>query len=219
MPLYHLRKLKPVVKLLRQKGDLLVVYLDDFLILGRSYDECVYNVEQTLKLLSYLGFLNNYEKCSLIPSNICTFLGFVYNSKNLTRSLPEEKQNRILKMLRQFSSLLKCKIRDLSKIIGTLVSACPAIKYGFMHIKILERYKYLALKQSNGDYNKNLNMSQEILNSLIWFINKIPNTFNQIRINSYLIEVFTDASNSGWGATERVKVRLVFGQKTKRNFI
>lgn len=217
-PLVFTKILKPVVKLLRQKGVLLVVYLDDFLILGKSYDECEYNVTLTLKLLTHLGFLINYAKCSLIPNNKCTFLGFNYNSQNLTRSLPEEKQIRIGKMLRQFSCLSQCKIRDFSKIIGTLVSACPAIKYGFLHIKILERYKYIALKQSNGNYNKTLKIAQEILISLSWFINKIPNSINQIRINSYHIEIFTDASNSGWGAYHKGQSAFGFWSKDEKKF-
>lgn len=127
-PLIFTKILKPVVKRLRERGVSLVVYLDDFLILGRSLDECINNVNLTLDLLTYLGFLVNFQKCSLIPNKICTFLGFTYNSINMTLSLPKEKQLKLIKMLKRLSGLHICKIRNFAKLIGTVIAACPAIK-------------------------------------------------------------------------------------------
>lgn len=163
-PRIFTKLLKPLITSLREKGMMLVVYLDDFLILENS--ECVVNVRLTVELLSDLGFLINYPKCSLIPSNICTFLGFVYDSTYMRVSLPKEKQGRILAMLSHFLSLPECSIRDFAKLVGTLVSACPAIKYGFLHTKLLERHKYLALKKSRGNYDKRLKVSHYLLEGL-----------------------------------------------------
>lgn len=52
--------LKPVIRIpYRQK---LVVYLDDIVCFGPSYDECVINVKNTIKLLESLGFMLNKDK-------------------------------------------------------------------------------------------------------------------------------------------------------------
>jgi hypothetical protein len=54
--------MKPVISLLRRKGYLSVVHLDDSLLLGRSYLECQNNVNEAAKLLSELGFVIHLGK-------------------------------------------------------------------------------------------------------------------------------------------------------------
>ncbi|CAD6216741.1 GSCOCG00011357001-RA-CDS, partial [Cotesia congregata] len=56
-PLAFTKLLKPVINYLRLQGWLSVVYLDDFLCLGRSVDECSENLTQTIELLKKLGFI------------------------------------------------------------------------------------------------------------------------------------------------------------------
>ncbi|KAJ8913473.1 hypothetical protein NQ315_013853 [Exocentrus adspersus] len=199
-PLIFTKLLKPVVAYLRKEGVILVVYLDDFLILGRTREECTINLEITVKLLVHLGFLINYKKCNIFPNTICTFLGFSYNSDSMTISLPEEKKFRLIELLKRLLSLRECRIREFAKIIGTLVSACPAVNYGFLHTKLFERHKYLALKQSRGNYDEKMEISSELSSEINWFINILPKSFKSIRVNSYNMEIFSDASRSGWGA-------------------
>ncbi|XP_025835996.1 uncharacterized protein LOC112906304 [Agrilus planipennis] len=192
--------LKPVIKFLREKNVILVVYLDDFLILGQSFDECMHNVKLTINLLNYLGFLINYEKCNLLPSNSCAFLGFIYDSNTMSISLPDDKRERILKILKRLLKISECTIRRFSRFLGTIVSACPTIKYGFLHTKIFERQKMLALKKSGGNYNALMKISAYLIDDLNWFIKNVPKSFNNIRVDKYHMEIFTDASGSGWGA-------------------
>lgn len=112
-----------------------------FRILGKSFEQLRNSVKLTWDMLTYFGFLINFKKCSLFPNNICTFLGFTYSS-NMTVSLPEANKIGIIEMLRNFSRLNKSKIRNVAKLIGTIVCVCPAIKYGFVNTKYFERQKY-----------------------------------------------------------------------------
>ncbi|KAJ8921724.1 hypothetical protein NQ315_010634 [Exocentrus adspersus] len=123
-----------------------------------------------------------------------------YNSDSMTISLPEEKKFRLIELLKRLLSLRECRIREFAKIIGTLVSACPAVNYGFLHTKLFERHKYLALKQSRGNYDEKMEISSELSSEINWFINILPKSFKSIRVNSYNMEIFSDASRSGWGA-------------------
>ncbi|VEN50492.1 unnamed protein product [Callosobruchus maculatus] len=41
------------------------------------------------------------------------------------------------------------------------MAACPAIKYGWAHTKVLERAKFLALLNSKGNYNKEMVVTAE----------------------------------------------------------
>lgn len=57
--------MKEVVTHLRQRGFKSVVYLDDICCIGDNYEDCMNNVNETIKLLECLGFIVNYDKSAL----------------------------------------------------------------------------------------------------------------------------------------------------------
>lgn len=75
-------------------------------------------------------------------------------------ALPVKKSVNISNMITALLQKHSCTIRELAQVIGKLVAACPAITYGWAHVKILEHDKYTALKNSKGKYNKKLTLSE-----------------------------------------------------------
>jgi hypothetical protein len=75
--------MKQVVASLRARGFIPVVYLDDFWIMGNSYEDCLQNVQKTISFLTQLGFIVNERKSTLTPSHTWQFLGFIFNSKTM----------------------------------------------------------------------------------------------------------------------------------------
>ncbi|XP_067204231.1 uncharacterized protein [Linepithema humile] len=67
-PYIFTKILRPVVTFLRNQGYQSVVYLDDFLLLGSSADECRANILASVNLLQSLGFVINFSKFYLDPS-------------------------------------------------------------------------------------------------------------------------------------------------------
>ncbi|XP_059062817.1 uncharacterized protein LOC131855559 [Achroia grisella] len=115
-------------------------------------------------------------------------------------SLPIEKRNNISNLIDRFRSLQKCTIREFSQLIGVLVSACPALKYGWLYTKILERQKYLALKLHNS-YDKQIKLTESMLPELEWWRKNIISSTNTLRPDeNFVMEIFSDASRTGWGA-------------------
>lgn len=49
--------MKPIVNKLRSEGILFIIYIDDILIINKSYNLCKRNVEKTINLLEHLGLL------------------------------------------------------------------------------------------------------------------------------------------------------------------
>lgn len=199
-PYIFTKILKPVVKKLRENGVVLVVYLDDILIISRTEDECKNNINLTKNLLENLGFVINSEKSELTPSKNCKYLGFILNSVSFSVELPLEKRKSIGNLAEKFSKKKSCKIRELARFLGTLVAACPAIQYGWLYTKRLEREKFLALKNSNNDFNAKMNISDTVIEDIEWWIRNAKTMINPIRTNSYTKVIFTDASLSGWGS-------------------
>jgi hypothetical protein len=200
-PYVFTKLLKPVMHYLRSKGYISVIYLDDIWCCGRSYSECHNNVQETIKILSNLGFLINYEKSSVSPSQCVKFLGFLIDSQKYIVSLPTEKREKIKYTIQKFASMKHCKIRELAQLTGLLVSACPAIDYGFLHTKEFERQKFIHLNKYNDDYESVMPLSHKLVPEFQWWLSHIDTSFSTIKCNNYVIEIFSDSCLKGWGAS------------------
>ncbi|CAG9128656.1 unnamed protein product [Plutella xylostella] len=199
-PRVFTKLMKEVVNHLRTKGYRSVVYLDDLLCIGDTYVECSDNVSRTLELLKCLGFVINHDKSNLEPRQVCKFLGFIYNSIDMSLSLPDDKRQGIRRLIRKFSHLPRCSIREFSHLIGVLTAACPAVRYGWLYTKALERQKYLAL-QKYDDFEATFKPSNVILPDLQWWEQNIMSNSNYMRRDQqFALQINTDASRTGWGA-------------------
>lgn len=199
-PYVFTKIMKPVVSYLRLLGVLLVIYLDDILIIGPSLESCTKSTQITLKLLNNLGFIINFEKSKLTPSKRCKFLGLIYDSCEMVVELPVEKKHKVTQLIKKFKQIKKCKIREFAAFIGTLESCCPTLKYGRVHMRSFERERFLALCHSKDNYDNYMAISPSISNDLNWWAENVLVAKNSIKIFNPVIEVFSDASTSGWGA-------------------
>ena len=85
------RLTQAVREIMRKKGyDTIIVYLDDFLIVGSTYQECQEALFALMKLVRELGFQINYNKVEG-PTQKLTFLGLELNSTSMTISIPQGK--------------------------------------------------------------------------------------------------------------------------------
>lgn len=155
-PLIFTKVMRPVVNQLRKKGLLSVIY-NDILLVAPSRQACANNVRVSIELLEYLGFVINYNKSNLEPSQKVDFLGITYDSRKMTLELPEAKKQKILDLLEEFSSGRIVSIRQWSSFVGSINACCPAVKYGRLYTKEFEHVRYLELLKNNNNYDeKNL---------------------------------------------------------------
>lgn len=202
-PYIFTKILRPVAAHLRERGFRSVIYLDDFLLYGESYNNCVENIKATLELLDKLGFVWNSRKCKLIPAQERKFLGFLLNSSTMSIILPEDKRLATLKSLEKYSRKRSCKIRNFASLIGSLNSICKAVPYGKIYLKDFEREKFLACVASNEDYDARMTICPSLLPDFRWWINKLlsPPVLKALQTQKFSLEIFSDASLTGWGAS------------------
>lgn len=198
-PYVFTKLLKPVMECLRSNNILCVIYLDDILCFGNDYTQCLNNVQFIVKLLQTLGFIINREKSCLTPSKNCRFLGFIFNSSKMILELPSEKKEKIKHYLQHFMKTNKCNLHDFARLIGLLISACPALEYSWLYTKRLEHLKYVHLFY-NPNYNQTINLTEEIKCDISWWLKNIDKSFNKFKLNKFRLEIFSDASRTGWGA-------------------
>ncbi|CAD6221834.1 GSCOCG00011654001-RA-CDS, partial [Cotesia congregata] len=56
---------------------------------------CSQNLKVSREFLESLGFILNFKKSNLDPSTSCKFLGFIFNSQQMTIELTKEKRNNL----------------------------------------------------------------------------------------------------------------------------
>lgn len=200
-PYVFTKIMKPIVCKLREKGYTSVLYIDDMLVVERTLEKCLENINESIKLMNKLGFLINWKKSVLTPSNRCKFLGFTLVSTTLLIELTEGKRASIVELINSIMKKDHCKIVDFASLIGKLVAACPAVNYGYVYTKILEREKTAALEKSGNNYEFSMKISDEVKKDLRWWINTIPKATSPLTRSKFTVTIFTDASKSGWGGT------------------
>lgn len=200
-PYVFTKILKPVVSYLRKQNIIISIYIADIICLNdNDYDTCCKHISIICNLLESLGFIINKEKSCLLPNQCCKYLGFMLNSESMSLSLPCQKVNNLKKTLQSFINRNDCKIREFAQLLGLLNSTCPAIKYGPLYTKLLEREKFLALRSNNDNYDATMKIPQKLNAEFNWWLSQLGTTNNPIRQQDYEMELFTDASRSGWGA-------------------
>ena len=92
-------------------------------------------------------------------------------------------------------------IRKIARLLGNFSSSFPAVRFGPLHYRSLERDKILALKFAKGNFDKKMKVPQGGKMDILRWKNNIEDSFSpmQIQICSFLLKV--DAVKSGWGAT------------------
>lgn len=198
-PFVFTKLLKPIICLLRSLGYLSSIYLDDICIISHNYQDCLDNILQTKNILESLGFIINIKKSCMIPNKVCKYLGFVIDTKKFHVRLPKEKRYLIKQELQSFQLKSRCKIRHFARLVGLLTSSCPAIQYGWLYTKQMERCKYLALCKTSN-YDSHMSVPRYLQDDFAWWLKSIDTAINPIRQDSYCLEIFSDASKKGWGA-------------------
>ena len=92
----------PPTTCLRIKGVIVVIYIDDIIVIGDSYKECLIGTVKSIKLFMKMGFIMHPEKSSLQPSQETTYLGLVLNSKKMLFTLTSEKRKKIIESCKIF---------------------------------------------------------------------------------------------------------------------
>ena len=173
----------------------LVVYLDDFLIIGATYAECLEIFNCLVKLLQELGFQISWHK--VIPrTQALIFLGILINSVTQTLELPQDKLVALQDLVQAFLHQHRASKRQLQSLAGKLSSACRVV-YGGRTILcgILDAMN--AMLSSSARYR----LSPEFYADLTWWAEFLK-LFNgkQLFLDSRpVVDVQTDACFDGMG--------------------
>ena len=193
--IFH-RITQAVKRMMAQRGfDLVVVYLDDFLIISQSKIECQIALNVLIQLLRRLGFSIHWGKV-VDPTTKITFLGIELDSVAMVLRLPDDKLQSFKQELQGFIHRKRASKRQLQALAGRLSWAAGVVKGGrvflrriFNQINVLKHVSHKA------------KLSKAVIEDPLWWVNFLQ-TFNR---KSALLEampidcVFTDACDDAAG--------------------
>lgn len=181
----------------RRGFERVIGYIDDFWICEQSYERCVSAQTALLELLGDLGFNASWHKC-ISPCRSIRYLGIIFNSENMTLSLPSDKLEKLFNELNFFRDRKRATKHQLQRLCGVLSHASKVVYGG----RIFSR-KIIDMLKGLPDKNIRLKLSMDFKEDLRWW-QEYAKKFNghaTIISHHYTQEVslHTDASKGGYG--------------------
>ena len=185
--------LKPVVAFLRSTwGILISIYIDDIIIQHTDPSQCSLHAQLVALLFNSLGWSFKPEKCEIIPTQKFSHLGFDFDTTTMLITCPAAKISRLQEICSKILLTGNCKLLDMERLIGTIESVRPAVKYAALYYRSLQSQ---LLRAKKG--NKIIILSQSSREELQWWIS--PNGFqancsSPIRELQPTVNIWSDAN-------------------------
>ena len=197
-PRIFTKLMKPVLSSLRKKGHQVMNSLDDFFLLGDTFEGCTYAVINTCDLLIKLGFSIHPDKSQFIPVQKIEYLEFTLDSTSMTVPLTDIKQQKIKTPIGKTLQSKKLKVRQTAKILGTFEASLRAIKFGRLNMFYLQKCKNEALKLSKCNYEGIIDLTENCICELqLW--QKSVDSVDDIYHPLPQLTIYSDDCLNGWG--------------------
>ena len=112
-----------------------------------------------------------------------------------------EKVNKVVDMCSKLLTRTSPIIREVSQVLGYIISTFPGVMFGPLYFRNLEAVKSQALKDNKGNFDAPMSLNKEAEMELSWWIEHAPNSYNVVSHGQPDIVLTTDASSTGWGCT------------------
>ena len=181
----------------RRDYSLLVVYLDDFLIIGETKEACQEAYDALCNLLVALGFQLSSTK--LIPPTQClVFLGAEIDTVNMSLSLPQAKLEDLKSVVLSFLHRQQASKRQLQQLAGKLNWACKVVYGGRTLLR-----RVLDCLNTLTNPSSRCRLTADFHKDLLWWYGFLD-SFNgkcDFMDNRPVSSLYTDASQFGLGAS------------------
>ena len=178
-------------------GIRVVNYLDDFITIGSSYDDCRAAQEAVIGMLRFLGFHVSFNKL-ICPSTCVTYLGVIIDSVRMELRLPEGKLVKLINLIDSQLSKKRVSKKDLESLGGLLSHCAHIVKGGKIFCKsIYELYKTLVRRNA-----KFIKVPDNVTDDLLWWkrLCRYFNGSSKICRESFPWPLVSDSSFKGFGA-------------------
>ena len=123
----------------------------------------------------------------------------------MTLTLISNKKKNIRNIAAALLLKQSCSISTLANFLGNIVSSFEAVPNGKLYYRNIEQQKIEALKTSKGNFDLNIKqLSSASLSEIKWWHKHIMHAKLSIKPTNIGYVIYTDASESGWGAHDGI---------------
>ena len=193
--------MKAVVKHCRHMGMRLHSYLGDWLQPSRSRVMSMFHRDQLLSTVLSLGFVPNWDKSELVPSQRFSFLGadFCLEEELIGPSL--DRLTRLVTLIQRMMSARSASARQIHSLLGQMESMARLLPDGSAHKSMLQWCIKDHWSQADQSWDFHISLGPWFNKAVFQWLNRdflftmVP--LYRPQLNLFL---FTDASPVGWGA-------------------
>ena len=160
------------------------------------------NLHVTLKLLQDVGFIVNWKKSSLTPSQNFLFLGLRWDTLQATLGVDDAKRIRLTTLASSMLRSTSLTCHGLQRLLGVMASQIAAVPLLRLRSRYLQRDLNLVYS-SPRDGRLPVTLSSESRLDLRWIasleLHQCVALMWPIVVESCDLEVTTDASDFAWG--------------------
>ena len=189
------------VKLIAQsRGIRIHQYLDDWLVRASSKQVCLQNTQDLVSLCQDLGWVINFEKSELEPKQIFDFVGYQYDLQVGKVRPTQERWQNLQEKVQNLLIVPQCKVRQLMSLIGLLTATEKQVHLGRLHMRPIQWHLKNHWKTPES-LAKLIPIPKSLHPHLQWWLQE-ENVLRGQSLHplSHSLQIFTDASEEGWGA-------------------
>jgi hypothetical protein len=200
------RVMRKAIQFIRETWNVrAVIYLDDLILLHQDSKLLKQISMEVTQFLEWLGWTVNQEKSHLDPAKHFKYLGWQWNTEDLTVQLTEERRQKCLESLREARKAVhrhkKITVRGLAKVIGQLSSTRLQYPKASLDLVKMNHMKTIAVHSVGWDGK--VMMTRAIISELTRWTTRLkkkePLTITRPLPVQAIIT--TDAAPTGWGAS------------------
>ena len=189
--------LRPVVSLLRQQGVKLHVYLDDWLIRADTPEQAQLHAQTTIRVLQFLGWIINFEKSDLTPSQDFQFIGMQFTTRRFTVGPLLKMYLKVQSVHQHWMTNPNIMARDLHRLLGMLVFMASLVRRGWLRLCPVQLWTATAWCQRTGNWSDQIQVPQWVLSEVAWWSS--PAVLQGLPLVTKEMEVTLFTGASSWG--------------------
>ena len=150
-------------------GTAVLNYLDDFAGVEKK-EIAFFAFELVRQIFKRSGLDESFEK-ACEPSEIMIFLGVLFNTKNMTMSIPSEKLSAIHSLIKDWRLRSHATLKDIQKLLGKLNSVAACVKSSRVFVNRILNWLRICYNQANENKSSAdlFDIPTEVKKDLFWW--------------------------------------------------
>ena len=199
-PLEFTKVVKEVKLMAQARGIRIHQYLDDWLVRAPCQEICLRHTQTLLDLCRDLGWVVNRSKSEPGPQQVFNFVGYRFD---LSQGLVKPTQERWTSLTQKINFLLgleTCSVRQFMSLIGLLTATEKQVLSGRHHMRPIQWHLKRCWHVPES-LEKVIPLPKSLHVHLRWWLDPDKVLRAQpLHPLQHALQLFTDASNEGWGA-------------------